>query len=52
MVSEENEEAILVEGSQGQYIAVFDPLDGSSNIDGARAPCMSCMRALTSSRAQ
>ena len=33
MVSEENEDPILVENSQGNYIAVFDPLDGSSNID-------------------
>ncbi|KAF7803676.1 fructose-1,6-bisphosphatase, cytosolic-like [Senna tora] len=34
LVSEENEEAIFVEPSQrGKYIIVFDPLDGSSNID-------------------
>lgn len=33
MVSEENEDPILVENSNGNYIAVFDPLDGSSNID-------------------
>jgi len=33
MVSEENAEALLVEDSKGGYIAVFDPLDGSSNID-------------------
>jgi fructose-1,6-bisphosphatase I len=34
MVSEENEEAIIVEeGLRGKYCVVFDPLDGSSNID-------------------
>lgn len=35
MVSEENEEAIFVHDSlhNGQYSVVFDPLDGSSNID-------------------
>lgn len=33
MASEENTDHILVEDSQGQYVAVFDPLDGSSNID-------------------
>ncbi|PON69447.1 Fructose-1,6-bisphosphatase [Parasponia andersonii] len=34
LVSEENEEPILVEPSKrGRYIVVFDPLDGSSNID-------------------
>ncbi|EXB92414.1 Fructose-1,6-bisphosphatase [Morus notabilis] len=34
LVSEENEEAIFVEPSKrGRYIVVFDPLDGSSNID-------------------
>eukprot|EP00126_Sphaerothecum_destruens_P006856 Sdes_comp19558_c0_seq6m11216 len=34
MVSEENEDAILVEPAlRGPYCAVFDPLDGSSNID-------------------
>jgi len=33
MVSEENEEPIPVEASSGKYVAVFDPLDGSSNID-------------------
>ncbi len=32
LVSEENEQAIVVDGS-GTYCAVFDPLDGSSNID-------------------
>ena len=34
MVSEENEQEILVEtGLRGKYCVVFDPLDGSSNID-------------------
>lgn len=34
MVSEENENVIEVElEKQGKYIVVFDPLDGSSNID-------------------
>ncbi|RKP27812.1 fructose-1,6-bisphosphatase class 1/Sedoheputulose-1,7-bisphosphatase, partial [Syncephalis pseudoplumigaleata] len=34
MVSEENEKAIIVEeGLRGKYCVVFDPLDGSSNID-------------------
>jgi len=33
MVSEENEETLLVSDSTGHYVAVFDPLDGSSNID-------------------
>lgn len=34
MVSEENENAIIVEPDQrGKYMVVFDPLDGSSNID-------------------
>eukprot|EP01134_Creolimax_fragrantissima_P003061 CFRG3061T1 len=34
MVTEEQEEAIIVrEASQGAYTVVFDPLDGSSNID-------------------
>ncbi|KAK1924449.1 fructose-bisphosphatase [Papiliotrema laurentii] len=33
MVSEEIDEAILVSGSNGTYCVVFDPLDGSSNID-------------------
>lgn len=34
MVSEEDEEAIFVEeGLRGKYIVVFDPLDGSSNIE-------------------
>jgi len=33
MVSEENTDPILVEDPSGKYVAVFDPLDGSSNID-------------------
>lgn len=36
IASEENEEFIAIEGingKQGKYIVVFDPLDGSSNID-------------------
>lgn len=34
LVSEENEEAIVIESKfKGKYCVVFDPLDGSSNID-------------------
>jgi len=34
LVSEENEEAIIIEAkNKGRYCVVFDPLDGSSNID-------------------
>ena len=34
LVSEENEEAIFIdERHKGKYCVVFDPLDGSSNID-------------------
>ncbi|WWD17479.1 hypothetical protein CI109_101920 [Kwoniella shandongensis] len=33
MVSEEIDDAIIVGGSKGTYCVVFDPLDGSSNID-------------------
>lgn len=34
LVSEELEDAIIIEDSQkGKYCVVFDPLDGSSNID-------------------
>jgi len=33
MASEEDAEAIIVSQSNGPYVAVFDPLDGSSNID-------------------
>ena len=33
-VSEENDDPIIVdERDRGQYCVVFDPLDGSSNID-------------------
>ncbi|KAI9209302.1 fructose-1,6-bisphosphatase class 1/Sedoheputulose-1,7-bisphosphatase [Polychytrium aggregatum] len=33
LVSEENEEAIFIDSKLGKYCVVFDPLDGSSNID-------------------
>ena len=34
LVSEEDEEAIFIDGKEkGHYCVVFDPLDGSSNID-------------------
>jgi len=33
MVSEEDTDPIFVKESTGRYLAVFDPLDGSSNID-------------------
>ena len=33
MCSEENEEAIVCDKNSGGYAVVFDPLDGSSNID-------------------
>jgi len=33
MVSEEDTDPIFVKESTGHYVAVFDPLDGSSNID-------------------
>ncbi|KAJ3030496.1 UNVERIFIED_CONTAM: hypothetical protein HDU68_008784 [Siphonaria sp. JEL0065] len=33
LVSEENDEAIFVQSERGHYVVVFDPLDGSSNID-------------------
>jgi len=33
MVSEEDTDPIIVKDSKGHYMAVFDPLDGSSNID-------------------
>src|SRR6201996_6429556 len=34
LVSEENEEPVIINGDDsGRYIIVFDPLDGSSNID-------------------
>ena len=36
-VSEEEENPIAVDmTSSGKYIAAFDPIDGSSNLDGAR----------------
>ena len=42
-VSEENDDPILIdEAHRGDYCVVFDPLDGSSNIDcGVR--CASCV---------
>jgi len=33
MGSEENEEPYILQGTKGKYAVVFDPLDGSSNID-------------------
>ena len=35
MASEENEEPVVVERDRehGKYVVIFDPLDGSSNID-------------------
>lgn len=34
LVSEELEDAVIIdEGYRGKYCVVFDPLDGSSNID-------------------
>ncbi len=33
MASEEMEEVQLVQGANGRYLLLFDPLDGSSNID-------------------
>ena len=34
LVSEENEQPVTIDHSEtGKYIVVFDPLDGSSNID-------------------
>lgn len=34
LVSEENEDPIIIDaGHRGRYCVVFDPLDGSSNID-------------------
>lgn len=41
MVSEEDEEAIIVEDMyRGKYAVVFDPLDGSSNIDAGVNMCV------------
>ena len=35
-MSEERDEPIIIpESSRGEYVVVFDPLDGSSNIDCA-----------------
>jgi len=33
LVSEENEEPIVIDGATGPFCVAFDPLDGSSNID-------------------
>eukprot|EP00494_Astrolonche_serrata_P030838 UN31106 len=33
MASEENEQAIMVKNAENKYVIVFDPVDGSSNID-------------------
>ena len=33
MASEEIEDEIIVQGSEGKYVLTFDPLDGSSNVD-------------------
>jgi fructose-1,6-bisphosphatase I len=33
MVSEEDPDAVVIADSKGHYVAAFDPLDGSSNID-------------------
>jgi len=33
LVSEENEDPIVIEGQTGPFCVAFDPLDGSSNID-------------------
>jgi fructose-1,6-bisphosphatase I len=33
MVSEENDEAVVTKNAEGKYIVLFDPLDGSSNLD-------------------
>ena len=35
LISEENDEPVIIDrsGARGKYIIVFDPLDGSSNID-------------------
>ena len=33
IASEENDDVILLPGSDGKYVVLFDPLDGSSNID-------------------
>jgi fructose-1,6-bisphosphatase I len=33
MVSEENQEMVVTKNAEGKYIVLFDPLDGSSNLD-------------------
>jgi fructose-1,6-bisphosphatase I len=33
MVSEENQEPVVTKNAHGKYIVLFDPLDGSSNLD-------------------
>jgi fructose-1,6-bisphosphatase I len=33
MVSEENQEPVVTKNAEGKYIVLFDPLDGSSNLD-------------------
>lgn len=35
LASEEEDEPVLLEGGGGKYVVVFDPLDGSSNIDAS-----------------
>lgn len=35
LASEEDDTAIAVGSGDGQYVVVFDPLDGSRNIDAA-----------------
>ncbi len=35
LASEEDDTAISVGSGDGQYVVVFDPLDGSRNIDAA-----------------
>lgn len=44
LASEEDDEAVVVSGSSGRYVAVFDPLDGSRNIDAAipTGECSGC----------
>jgi fructose-1,6-bisphosphatase I len=33
MVSEENQEPVVTKNADGKYVVLFDPLDGSSNLD-------------------
>ncbi|CAN0459051.1 unnamed protein product [Ascophyllum nodosum] len=35
LASEEEDEPLLLEGDEAKYVVVFDPLDGSSNIDAS-----------------